>query len=229
MEVDVKTTSNVLFPQPVSDLLAALSLVGFFKESMLIGSWVMSLYQESYGISYVLRTMDIDFAVQLLKGRRCTKIDLPGIIASHGFTSFFTQSGIQKFSREGFTIEFIAHRRGGRDEDPVFLREWNITAIPIPFVNILTDNPFLVKCPGYTVMAPVPEAFFLQKLVIATRRREQSKRAKDLEQCAVILPKLDLERLRDICGSMKLSSKTWSAVRLSCEEIGFSAQLLGAK
>ncbi len=53
----------------------------------------MPLYQEFYGISYVLRTMDIDFAVQLLKGKKSFRIDFPGIITSHGFTSFFTRSG----------------------------------------------------------------------------------------------------------------------------------------
>ena len=183
--------------------------------------------QEFFGISYALRTMDIDFAVQLLKGKRPHRIDLQDLIVSQGFAPFFTQSGIQKFSREGFTIEFIAHRRGGRDEDLVFVREWNITAIPLPFVSIMTDFPFMAECRGYQIKAPIPEAFFLHKLITSARRQEESKRLKDLEQCAVIAQRLEQKRLEAVCHSVRLSSRTWDAVKSSCEMIHFAPQLLG--
>ena len=225
--MELKRTSNILFPQAVSDLLKMLSSVGFFEESMLIGSWVMPLYNEFFGISYVLRTMDIDFAVQLAKGGRPRRTDLQNIIVAHGFTPFFTQSGIQKFSREGFTLEFIVHRRGGRDEDPVLLHDWNIIATPLPFVNILTGFPFTAECPGYKVRVPIPEAFFFHKLITATRRRGEAKRSKDMEQCAVIVPMLDQDRLQNVRRSVKLSSRAWNAIRSSCEIIHFPPQLLG--
>lgn len=225
--MEVKRTSNQLFPQPVSDLLGILSSVGFFDESMLIGSWVMPLYHEFFNISYVLRTMDIDFAVQLLQKGKLRKADLHDIVVSQGFTPFFTQSGIQKFSREGFTIEFIAHRRGGRDDDPILVRTWNITAIPLPFVNILIDFPFIAECSGYTLRAPMPEAFFLHKLITAARRPEESKQSKDLEQCAVIAPKLDQGKLDAVRYSVNLSSRTWDSVKSSCDAIDFPPQKLG--
>ena len=57
MEISLKNKN--IFPSEVSDLLQALYSVGFFEESLLIGSWVMPLYKESFGIHYVLRTMDI--------------------------------------------------------------------------------------------------------------------------------------------------------------------------
>lgn len=227
--MEVKKTDDQLFPPPVSDLLTALSATGFFEESLLIGSWVMPLYGEFFDISYVLRTMDIDFAVQLLQRAKTQTSDLQDIIVSQGFTPFITQSGIQKFSREGFTIEFIIHRRGGRDEDPVLVHRWNITAIPLPFVNILVDFSFVVQCPGYKVRAPIPEAFFLQKLITASRRAGETKRLKDLEQCAVIGPKLDQSRLDNVCSSIKLGSSTWKAVKSSCEAIDFPLQKLGIR
>jgi hypothetical protein len=225
--VELKRTSNIIFAQPISGLLETLSSVGFFEDSMLIGSWVMPLYQEFFGISYTLRTMDIDFAIHLLKGKKSHRIDLEELIVSRGFTPFFTQLGIQKFSREGFTIEFIVHRRGGRDEDPVFVRDWNITAIPLPFVSIMTDFPFMAECEGYQIKAPLPEAFFLHKMITLARRVEASKRLKDLEQCAVIAPRLERKRLEEVCHSVRLSAKTWNAVRLSCEAINFPPQILG--
>jgi hypothetical protein len=227
--VKFKSTTNDIFPLPVSNLLKALSSVGFFEESLLIGSWVMPLYREFYGISYTLRTMDIDFAVELVKRKNAGGTDLQALFSSFGFTPFFTQSGIQKFSREGFTIEFIAHRRTTRGEDAILIKDWNITAVPLPFINILTSFSFVAEFLEYRVKAPIPEAFFLHKLIIASRRKEEYKSVKDLDQCAVIAAKLDKERLYHICRSAKFSSKTWSAIRASCEKISFPPYLLGLK
>lgn len=224
--MEIKRSDSTIFPGAVSNLLEMLSSVGFFEESMLIGSWVMPLYREFFDVTYVLRTMDIDFAVQLLKGGKSNRMDLQELIVSGGFTPFFTQSGLQKFTRDGFTIEFIVHRRGGRDEDSVFVRNWNITAVPLPFVNMLTGFPFLAEFPGYKVRAPIPEAFFLHKLITSTRRRENSKRLKDLDQCSVIAPGLDQGRLEEVRSSLRLGARTREAIRTSCETIHFPPQLL---
>ena len=45
-----------IFPSEVLELFEALHKVGFFEESSLIGSWVMPLYQDVFGIPYSLRT-----------------------------------------------------------------------------------------------------------------------------------------------------------------------------
>lgn len=45
---------TIQFPPPIGDLLRSLSEVGFFDRSLLIGSWVMLLYQELYGASLYL-------------------------------------------------------------------------------------------------------------------------------------------------------------------------------
>ncbi len=224
--MEYRKSDNTLFPRPVSDLLEMLSSVGFFEESMLIGSWVMPLYREFFDVPYALRTMDIDFAVELLKGGRSRTADLEKLVMSCGFTPFFTQSGVQKFSRDAFTIEFIVHRRGGNEEDSVLVPNWNITAVALPFVNIMTSFPFLAEFPGYKVRAPIPEAFFLHKLIASARRREDGKRAKDLDQCSVIASKLDKKRLEEVRQSVKLGSRTRDAIRTSCEAINFPPQLL---
>ncbi|HVN96214.1 MAG TPA: GSU2403 family nucleotidyltransferase fold protein [Syntrophorhabdaceae bacterium] len=227
--MEFKSTNSSIFPEPVSRLLKSLSSVAFFEESVLIGSWVMPLYREFFSVSYTLRTLDIDFAVQLLPGKRSSKTDLHELIISQGFAPFLTQSGVEKFSKEGFSIEFIAHRRGGRDEDPVFITNWNISAIPLPFVDILIDSSFVARFPEYIVRAPLPEAFFFHKLITAERRREQTKRAKDLEQCAAIAPHLDQDKLRIVCKSVKLGPGTRSAIRSSCKAIDFPPQFFGLK
>ena len=225
--MEPRKTSNVPFPQPVWGLLQALSSAGFFEESILIGNWVMPLYSEFFDIAYALRTMDIDFAVQFLRGKKAGRRDLQELILSLGFTPLFTESGVQKFSREGLTIGFTANRPGGRREDRVLVSEWNITAVLLPFVNILFGFSFAAECGGTKVRAPIPEAFFLHKLLTAAERQEEGKRLKDLEQCRVIAPKLNRTRLHNVCGSVKLSSRTKGDIRLSCKSIGFPPHMLG--
>ncbi len=67
-----------IFPSRIQELFQALDHAGFFEESMLIGSWVMPLYQEAFSMPYALRTLDIDFAVRFAASGREKKTDLAG-------------------------------------------------------------------------------------------------------------------------------------------------------
>lgn len=225
MQIAVKDKD--IYPCEVRELLQVLYTVGFFEESMLIGSWVMPLYKDGFGISYALRTQDIDFAVKFVLADRGEKIDIEKIITDLGYIPILMQSGIRKFSRENFTIEFVAHRKGGRDDEVVIIRKWNITAIPLPFVDILMSFPFTADFGDFKVRAPLPEAFFVHKLITSQRRIGGSKKDKDLEQCSVIATQLDLRRLKTVRESLKLSKKSRKALQESCEEISFPPQKLG--
>ena len=225
---EIVKTNKTLFPGPVIKLLKALDGAGFFEQSMLVGSWVMPLYQEFFEIDYALRTMDIDLAVRFVPGKKDRREDLAATITSLGYVSVFTQSGLQKFSRENFAVEFIAQRKGGRDDPLTFVPEWNITAVPLPFIDMLLDFPFTAQLKGFRVRAPLPEAFFIHKLITADRRRGDEKRSKDLEQCSVIAPRLELTRLQDIAATLRISKRTKVAIRSSCEAIGFPPHFLSS-
>jgi len=67
---------TVRFPLPIGGLLNALSEVGFFDRSALIGSWVMPIYQKLYGVRYLLRTLDVDFAVHLAHPQKQMRANL---------------------------------------------------------------------------------------------------------------------------------------------------------
>ncbi len=227
MEVSLKHKN--IFPSEVQELLRAFFSVGFFDDSLLIGSWVMPLYQEAFGIPYVLRTMDIDFAVKFALADRTKKVDLEKLITDLGYIPVVMQSGIRRFTRENFTVEFVAHRKGGRDDQAVAIRKWNITASPLPFVDLLLSSPFTADFGNFKVRAPLPEAFFIHKLITAQRRLVESKKDKDLEQCAAIARQLDPNRLGLFIRSLKLSKKTQKALRASCDVIDFPPQRLGLK
>lgn len=225
MQIAVKNKD--IFPVEVWELLHALYSAGFFEESMLIGSWVMPLYQEAFGINYTLRTLDIDFAVKFVYSDRDKKIDLEKLITDLGYIPVIMQSGIRRFTRENFTIEFVVQRKGGRDDDVIPIRKWNITASPLPFVEILLNFPFTADFGGFQVKAPLPEAFFVHKLITAQRRPGESKKDKDLEQCSIIARQLNSERLKTVVESLKISKKTQKALYASCEVIDFPPQRLG--
>jgi hypothetical protein len=227
MEILIK--DKKIFPTEIQELLQEFFLVGFFDESLLIGSWVMPLYQEAFGIPYVLRTMDIDFAVELAISDRTGKIDLDKIITDLGYIPVVMQSGVRRFSRENFTVEFVAHRKGGRDDEVVSIRKWNITASPLPFVDLLLSFPFTADFGDFKARAPLPEAFFVHKLITAQRRPGESKKDKDLDQCSIIARHLDTKRLDSVIRSLKLSNKAKRALRASCEAIDFPPQQLGLK
>lgn len=225
MQIAVKNKD--IFPVEVRELLQALYTVGFFEESMLVGSWVMPLYHDAFGISYTLRTQDIDFAVKLVLADRGEKVDIEKIITDLGYIPVLMRSGIRKFTRENFTVEFIAHRKGGREDKVAMIRKWNITAAPLPFIDILMSFPFTADFGDFKVRAPLPEAFFVHKLITSQRRIGESKKDKDLEQCSVIAAQLDSGRLKAVTKSLKLSKKSRKALQESCEAIGFLPQKLG--
>jgi len=227
MEVSLKNEN--IFPSEVRELLQAFFSVGFFDESLLIGSWVMPLYQEAFGISYVLRTMDIDFAVKFTLSGGAEKVDLEKVITDLGYIPVVMRSGIRRFTRENFTVEFVANRKGGRADQVVSIRKWNITASPLPFIDLLLSFPFTADFGNFKVRVPLPEAFFIHKLVTAQRRRRESKKDKDLDQCAAIARQLDPNRLDLVVRSLKLGRKTQKALRASCEVIDFPPQKCGLK
>ncbi|MEW6110285.1 MAG: GSU2403 family nucleotidyltransferase fold protein [Nitrospirota bacterium] len=227
MQIEVK--NKKIFPPEVIELLKAFYSAGFFEESMLIGSWVMPLYHEVFGISYVLRTLDIDFAVKFASHSKTPKADIEKIITDLGYLPVISQSGIRKFTRENLTVEFVAHRKGGRDDEVVSVRQWNITAAPLPFIDLLLSFPFIADFGDFKIRAPLPEAFFVHKLITSQRRFGESKKDKDLEQCSVIAGHLDTKRLNNIIESAKFSKKTQKSFRASCETIDFPPQKLGLK
>jgi hypothetical protein len=119
MEVSLKNEN--IFPSEVWELHQEFFSVGFFNESLLIGSWVMPLYHEAFGIPYVLRTMDIDFAVKFAPSGGAEKVDLEKVITNLGYIPVVMRSGIRRFTRENFSVEFVAHRKAGRDSEVVTL------------------------------------------------------------------------------------------------------------
>ena len=210
-----------LFPDHIKNLFHVMSKVGFFERSVVIGSWVMLIYQELYGARYVLRTLDIDFAVHIAHAKSKLRADLKELITGLGFTDYFDAEGVQKFAGGGYEVEFIGQRSGGRCKGALSIPEWNVNAIPLPFIGIMTDFSDVADLCGFIIRFPIPEAFFLHKLIIAQRRLSDAKRDKDLEQCSVIIPIINDENMKNIIQKQRFSRDTKRRIVVSCKAIGF--------
>lgn len=186
----------------------------------------MPLYQELYRAMYVLRTGDIDFAVHLVHPKKKMRADLERVLLDLGFIDFFDAEGVQKFTATGYEVEFIVHRPGGRDIGSLPAREWNISAMPLPFVKVLLSHSETASFGNSIIRFPVPEAFFVHKLIVAPRRKSFAKGIKDLEQCKVLIPVLDEVRLKGVMTSQRFSKKTKQDIARSCENIDFPLQKL---
>lgn len=211
-----------LFPEPIGPLVRSLGHVGFFERAVLIGSWVMPVYQEVYGVRYALRTLDLDFAVQVAHPRAKRVADLETLISGLGFTSFFAAEGRQKFTGGGYEIEFFVNRAGSGPEEPRTIAEWGISALPLPFLRMLLDFTETADlAEGACLRFPIPEAYFLHKLIIAQRRILSQKRERDLDQCAALAGALDNNTLQRVMASLNPGLKTRRAITASCLAIGF--------
>jgi len=134
---------------------------------------------------------------------------------------------VQKFTAGGYEVEFIAHRPGGKEIGALAVREWNINALPLPFIRILIDFSETALLENVSIRFPIPEAFFVHKVIVAPKRLTVEKREKDLEQCTALIPVLNDERLRQVAKSQRFGKETRRRISQSCTAIGFPLQRFG--
>ena len=218
-----------LLPESVRIVLTTLCQVGFFERSTLIGTWVMFFYRAIHDIRYAASTSDIDMAVQVAYRKGGSIIDLEKVLQEIGAISDLSSDGLLRFIIPEFRIEFITQNKGSRtkEQDIVFIPEWNINAQPLPFIRMLLDFTEKVSIGDFYVRIPVPEAFFVHKVIIANRRRDSSKKEKDLDQCRILSGILGDEKLQQVIKSERFGPRTKKLIQRSCETIDFPFQRLG--
>jgi hypothetical protein len=214
-----------LFPPVLRDLFEGLHGAGFFESGILAGSWVFPVYNPLFGINYALSTLDVDLVVQTGARQSQGNVNVERIITDLGFLPVTEQSGWRKYTREGLTIEFLTNRKGNRDGVDL-IENLNINAIRLPFLDLLFISPITVKLSGFNMRVPCPEAMFVQKLVVSQRRVGMDKVSKDLEQCRVLIPILDENRLTEVMNSRKWSKNVLSKLEVSCRKTGYSFENL---
>lgn len=208
-----------IFPEEVKVLLQGLAAENFFADGILCGSWVMLVYRLHYMLVYALHTEDIDFAVET--ARHCTA-DIPNMLEKLGYLPVWDIHGLEKFVKGTFSIEFLIHRKGGKDVAYIAVKEMKIRALPLPFMSMLFIDTICVDFGDFRIRIPSVEAMFLHKLIIAQRRKTTFKAEKDLEQCASLIPIVDAAKFVAITNSQRFSKETRADIFKSATYIGYA-------
>jgi hypothetical protein len=212
-----------VFPTEVQDLLRGLASKNFFVDGILCGSWTMLVYRQYNKLAYTLRTDDIDFAVEMAKS--CVA-DIPAILNELGYLPLMDADGLEKFIKGTFSIEFLVHRKGGKEVPYVDVKKMQIRAQALPFMSILYHDPVTVDFGDFSIRVPNLESYFLHKLIVAQRRKQPSKAEKDLDQCASLIPAIQIERVLEIAAENRFSRSTKADIAKSTAYIGYPELIL---
>jgi|GEM_PF-461947 len=215
--------SSISLPQVVFDAIRKVTASGFFQEGIIGGSWCFPFYDAVIGIKYELRTLDVDFMIsEALQKRDDLISDLGRELEDEGFISTIDyNTSLQKFFKDGMEIEFLTPRRGNRD-DTLLIRPFNVTAQPLPFLNILFNEPISIMVEDLhgIVRIPSPRSLLLHKMIIAHRRQKESKKEKDLDQCKVLSLYCKYEEVQELSNHFNFGRSTWRDISASCQFIG---------
>lgn len=194
------------------EILKRLNDKGVLPKIILIGSWCLPLYRESYfcgsDIS-ALRTRDIDFLVSR-NTKFDNKVDLPVLLEDLGFIldHSFPEGHVRLIHPE-LIIEFLVPEMGRGTSKPYPLPELGMNAQRLRFLDLLERDTIIVEVSGLAVNLPHPANFGLHKIMVSSRRTNVDKKSKDiqagLEVLRLCVDNMDGQKLNELfrCISQK--------------------------
>jgi len=224
--MEIIITEKDLFPETLGNLLTALSEAGFFEEGLLAGSWVFVLYGIIYSLEFPIRTLDVDFAVRAEPDLKGDATNIEDVITSLGYLAVTERSGWRKYTKEGLGVEFITNRKGSKDGVDL-IKFFNITALRLPFLDLLFDSPIDIVHEDFKLRIPGAESLFLHKLVTSHRRIEASKEERDLEQCRYLVKIIDFSKVTKIMQDRRWSRESLKKIKAACRQIDLPILKIG--
>jgi len=178
-----------------------------------VGSWATYFYAYYYDHpSYqpILRTTDIDFLVPHARSR-ITLIDLNHALEQLGFyPSNDPITDTIVYDKADFTIEFLVPELGAGKDKSVEIKELNVSAQPLRYLTMLSENVMLVQYYDYKVKVPDPVAYVFHKLLVSPRRKKEEESLKDYQSASELAQFLKGKgMIENIQGFFKLSPKGW--------------------
>jgi len=164
------------------EILRRLNRTGILKNIVLIGSWCIPFYKEYFrtkGYLSSIKTRDIDFLVPI-PSKIQQKVDVPELLKDLGFVvGFKGPHGHIRLEHPRLVIEFLVPEKGKGSDKPYPLPKLGLNAIPLRFLNFLSDNTIEVKVEDFYLTLPHPANFSLHKLIVFQRRIREDKAVKD--------------------------------------------------
>ncbi len=103
-------------------------------------------------------------------------------------------------------IEFIIPQKGCSSNQSIKVNELGFNAMPLRFVDLLLENPIVIKDDDIPIRVPNPVNFCIHKLIIASRRKKADKELKDIQQAICTSIILDTQEIQSL---FKTLPKGW--------------------
>ncbi len=215
----------------LKNVLEKLHKTGCLEHIILIGSWASHLYEVYYNSEEyrpLIRTSDVDFLIPNPRKVKAVNINVGEILGDLNFVKSFNRSnGMVKYEREGLTIEFLVPEMGKGGHEPLNIKELNVMAQPLRFLNMLTEDLLVVQYEGMDIKVPDPIAYAFHKLIISGRRLKTEKQAKDYRTAIELLRFLELKGMkRDITAYFNSLRPGWKKEILSALKAGKDTDIL---
>ena len=153
---------------------------------ILVGSYCLPLLKEELGLNLpTIKTQDIDFLINIpYKGK---EVDMESLLKPLGFSIGFNPDGSNYFTNGIFKIEFLTPKKGREADRAIFIKPLKISATPLRYLKMLSDEQMRMEKEDYTYRIPSPWALAYHKILIARVRRSKDKREKDMLQAMALL------------------------------------------
>lgn len=176
-----------------AEVLRRLEKAQVLSNLVLIGSWCIPCYKKYFKDEFIaspLRTRDVDFMVA--HPRKFTAaVDLPELFKDLGFiVGFKGMEGFMRLEHPSLMIEFLMPEKGKGIDTPYPLPNLGMNAQTLRFLDLLTMRTLRVQFEGVPVVVPHPAVYVLHKLIVAQRRKELPKAAKDKRDALLVLDML---------------------------------------
>lgn len=121
-----------------------------------------------------------------------------------------------KANKVDFKVEFLTPLLGKDPDKPIMIRQLNVPAIPLRYLDFLIEEPIYAIAFGrqpILVRVPSPQRYAVHKLIVSQERKDSPlKSQKDLEQAfdlQSVLLRLDPEALQEAFDSARTRGPKW--------------------
>ncbi len=198
------------------EVLRRLEKAGVLENAVLIGSWCLPFYEDYFsGVDYApsIKTRDIDFLIPRPASIK-SKTNVSELMKDLGFiVGFKGREGYIVLEHPELEVEFLVPEKGRSFNKPVPLPQLGLNAQALRFLELLAQNTIQVKAKDISLTLPHPANFALHKLIVAGRRRQKDKAAKDreagLKVLKALIEKREIVRVKGVFSSLPVK---WQAM-----------------
>lgn len=170
-------------------IVSTLNQHGILQDFILIGSWVLRVYQEYFKHDPevpILATKDLDFLVTN-PPQISNKVNIPALLEKFDLMVVHDPMGnFSKYVGPDFEVEFLYPEKGRGEQTGKYIKEFGITATPLRYLIFIQSYSIPMIYKGFKIVVPRPEVFVLMKYLLSQERSDREKIEKDIKTAAAL-------------------------------------------